>query len=36
MSSIKDKKNDDKLLKHSQNAKIVLRQKSNVILEKII
>ena len=37
MSSIKDrkKKNDDnELSEHSQNAKIVIRHKSNVILEK--
>ena len=39
MSSIKDKKrknDDDELSEHSQDAKIVIRQKSNVILEKTI
>ena len=39
MSDIKDrrkKNNDDELSEHSQNAKIVVRQESNTILEKII
>ena len=37
MSSIKDKKrknDDDELSKHFQNAEIIVRQKSNAILEK--
>ena len=39
MSSIKDRKrrnDDDELIEHSQNVEIVVRQKSNVILEKTI
>ena len=38
MSDIKDrrkKNNDDELSEHFQNAKIVIRQESNVILEKV-
>ena len=37
MSDIKDKKrknDDDELSKHSQNAEIVIRQKSNATFEK--
>ena len=37
MSSIKDRRrenDDDELSEHLQNAKIVIRQKSNVTLEK--
>ena len=39
MSDIKNKRkknNDDEQLKHSQNAKFMTRQESNVIIEKII
>ena len=39
MSSIKNKKREnevDKLLKHSQNTKIVIRQKLNATFEKTI
>ena len=39
MLNIKDKRkenDDNELSKHSQNAEIVIRQKSNVILEKTI
>ena len=39
MSSIKDRKkenDDDEQSEHSQNAEIVIRQESNVILEKTI
>ena len=39
MSNIKSKKkknDDDEQLKHFQNAKFVTRQKSNVIIKKII
>ena len=39
ISSIKDRKRkneDDELSKHSQNAEIVVRQKSNITLEKTI
>ena len=39
MSGIKDKRrenDDDESLKHSQNAKSVVRQKSDIIIEKII
>ena len=39
MSSIKDKRrknNDDKLSKYSENAKIIIRQEPNAILEKIV
>ena len=39
MSNIKDKRrknDDDELLEHFQNAKFVVRQKLNVIIEKII
>ena len=39
MSSAKDKRkenDDDELSKHLQDAEIVIRQKSNVILEKTI
>ena len=39
MSNIKGKRkknDDDKLSEHSQNAKIVVRQESNIILEKTI
>ena len=39
MSSIKDKRkknDDDELSEHFQNAKIVIRQESNAILEKTI
>ena len=39
MSNIKDRKrknDDDELSKHSQNAKIVIRQESNITFEKTI
>ena len=39
MSSIKNKKrknDDDESSKHFQNAKFVIRQKSNIIIKKII
>ena len=39
MSNIKDKRKEndnDKLSEHFQNAKFVIRQKSNVIIKKII
>ena len=39
MLSIKDKRkknDDDKLLKHFQNAKFIVCQESNVIIEKTI
>ena len=39
MSDIKDrrkKNNDDELSEHFSNAKIIIRQESNVIFEKII
>ena len=39
MSSIKDRRkenNSDELLKHPQDAKIIIRQESNVIFEKAI
>ena len=39
MSNIKNKKrknDDDEQLKQFQNAKFVIRQKSNVIIKKII